>query len=345
MVSLPYDEAGVNGESLTSFLRNRNKVGTSGREYLIRMLQVAERSKVKGYEVAEELVGTGQRRRGGKIVDCGSYLHFRHYVGLDDCRLLRANFCREYKLCVLCGARRGGRLVSSYLERMSEVLGSRANLRLWNLTLTVRDGPDLVERFSVLENAFGVLLDRSRDYRKKGRGASAFNVVHGGVRSFEVKRGKGSGVWHPHVHALLLVDGELDRERLLREWALLVGQDEGSTYAAHTNRGHGFKFCGPVGLRPRRGEVDASVIGAFLECFKYCVKFGDMPAMDIVSAWRVLRFRRLVQSWGVLWGVEVPDIADEALEGDYEWMDLFFRWCRGEYRLFEVDSSGTSESA
>ena len=50
------------------------------------------------------------------------------------------------------------------------------------------------------------------------------------------------------------------------------------------------------------GEIDG-----FLETFKYALKFSDLPLQDNWEAYKTLKGKRLINSFGVLRGVEVPE--------------------------------------
>ena len=59
-----------------------------------------------------------------------------------------------------------------------------------------------------------------RDYLKDPakRQHVEFAKAVGGVHSIEVKRGKGSGLWHPHVHMIWLCHEAPDQAKLRQEW-------------------------------------------------------------------------------------------------------------------------------
>lgn len=69
------------------------------------------------------------------------------------------------------------------------------------MTLTVKNGDDLAERFKHLHGAQRELWKR----RQRGRGSVLDGVV-GAVWSYEVKRGDNSGQWHPHLHMIALAE-------------------------------------------------------------------------------------------------------------------------------------------
>ncbi len=244
---------------------------------------------------------------------CGDYLLFRHYVEADQVRLHAARFCQIHLLCPLCAIRRGAKALEAYLARWEVIQQEQKALRPFLVTLTVKDGPDLAERFRHLKGALQ-RLNKAR-LRKGRRTVSTWCRVQGAVWSYEVKRGKGSGLWHPHLHAIALCEIPPDPIELSLEWFRLTGDS----------------FI--VDVRPIIGDP----VEGFVEVFKYAVKFSDMTAESTVAAWRVLRGLRLLDAGGLFRGVEVPDeLTDEALDSPYvEWLFRYFRE-KGGYGLSSV---------
>jgi len=242
----------------------------------------------------------GEEVRVQRIQDCGSYMAFRHYYTVDSLRLYASNFCRNHLLCPLCAIRRGAKALKSYLDRWEAVRAEKPLLKAFMVTLTVKDGDDLAERFTHLHKAQRELWKR----KQRGRG-SVLDGVSGAVWSYEFKRGKNSGLWHPHLHMIALAEVEPDKYRLSGEWRDITGDS----------------FI--VDVRPI--DQDDHVSG-FLEVFKYAVKFSDQPAPDTVYAWRTLKGKRLLDSAGCFRGVKVPEsLTDEPLE-NLPYVEYFYRF-------------------
>lgn len=242
-----------------------------------------------------------------RIEKCGEYLAFRHYYTVDQVRLHAARFCKVHLLCPLCAIRRGSKALSAYLPRYEAVRASRPDLVPFLVTLTVKDGPDLQERFAHLHLAMRELWKR----RARGRG-SAVDCIEAGVWSYEVKRGSGSGEWHPHLHMVALASIQPDKRVLSLEWKQITGDSL------------------VVDVRPIDQEAPER---GFIEVFKYALKFSDMTEGDTLEAWRVLRGRRLVASVGLFRGVEIPEqLTDEPLD-DLPFVEYFYRYFDGCYGL------------
>jgi Replication protein len=227
---------------------------------------------------------------------CGMQLAWRHYYAAEESRLLNSQTCKKHLLCPFCATRRASRLIGRYAERIALVRASDPSLTLLFVTLTVKDGPDLAERFAHLQRGFLAFRDRVRQ-----DAVTEWSKVAGAVWSFEVKRGANSGDWHPHVHGLWLCRAEVDQGALAEQWRSITGDS----------------FI--VDVRPVTNDG-----GMFAETFKYALKFADLPLVDNFDAWKLLQGRRLIASSGCLHGVEVPPgCADELLD-DPRYYDILF---------------------
>jgi hypothetical protein len=173
--------------------------------------------------------------------------------------------------------------------------------------LTVKDGPDLVERFKHLQSCQHELWKR----RHRQRGCS-IDGIEAAVWSYEVKRGAGSGQWHPHLHMVALARSQPDERQLACEWRSITGDS----------------FI--VDVRP---IDEADPASGFLEVFKYALKFSEMEPADTWAAFQALAGRRLVASAGLFRGVEVPEqLLDEPLD-DLPYVELFYRYAGAGYCL------------
>ena len=281
---------------------------SEGIEALPKRVDRYSKAKKGALDVAEYM-GTLPRHQAmaGKVRDCGDYLLFRHFFTIDTVKLHAASFCRKHLLCPLCAIRRGAKALGAYLDRFEAIKRTSARLRPFLVTLTVKDGPDLAERFKHLHDS-----QRELWKRKQRRRGSVLDGVEGAVWSYEVKRGNGSGLWHPHLHMIALAEVAPDAERLSREWHQITGDS----------------FI--VDVRPISQEDPAS---GFVEVFKYAVKFSDQEPADTVHAWETLAGKRLLGSAGCFRGVEIPeDLTDDP--GDYlglPYVDLLYRYLSGRY--------------
>lgn len=286
------------------------EIGADGIEALPGRVERYGKAKSRALDVAEHICehATGQADLAKRVSECGEYLVFRHYFTIDAVRLHGASFCMKHLLCPLCAIRRGSKALKAYLDRWEVIRAEKIALRPFLVTLTVKDGDDLAERFKHLHRGQRELWMR----KHRGRG-SFLDSVAGAVWSYEVKRGSGSGKWHPHLHMIALAEDMPDQAQLAAEWHAITGDS----------------FI--VDVRP---ISQADYAAGFLEVFKYALKFSDMTSADTFEAYSVLRAKRLIGSAGVFRGVDVPEELNDELLDDLPYVDLFYRYMHGAgYRL------------
>jgi hypothetical protein len=104
-----------------------------------------------------------------------------------------------------------------------------------------------------------------------------------------------------------LCHDEPDQEKLSQEWKDWTGDS----------------FV--VDVRPFHDQND--LVSGFLEVFKYAVKFSELPLADNWHAFRILSKHRLVDSFGLLRGVEIPDsLLDEPILDDLPYIELLYQY-------------------
>jgi len=290
-----------------------DEIGVQGIEALPKRVQRYDKAKAGALDIAKYMRDeTGHQGMADKVHACGDYLLFRHYFTVDTVRLHAAQFCKKHLLCPLCAIRRGAKALAAYLARWEVIQAEKTALRPFLITLTVKDGDDLGERFKHLHKSQRELWMR----KHRGRG-SCLDGVAGAVWSYEVKRGSGSGDWHPHLHMIALAEVQPDRQELAKEWHQITGDS----------------FI--VDVRPISQEDPVS---GFIEVFKYAVKFSDQEPADTVHAWQILKGKRLLASSGCFRGVDVPEeLTDDCsdLEG-LPFMDMLYRQTREGYSLSQI---------
>jgi hypothetical protein len=200
-------------------------------------------------------------------------------------------------------------MVQEYLARY-EYLRERDNaLRASLVTLTVKNGEDLEERTEHLKKGWQRLKQRRREKQKRGRGKSEWCKVLGEVGAIEAKKGKNSGLWHPHAHVLVLHHKDLEWNALSSEWHEITGDSHQVDIAPLQN--------------PENPAQD------FVEVFKYALKFSSMTLEDNFHAYMVLMKKRLVSSTGLFRGIKPPKkLTDEPLE-NLPYIELFYRYIHG----------------
>lgn len=250
---------------------------------------------------------TGGLKEAARLHDCGSWLLFRDYYTAGKVRLHSAPFCKQHLLCPLCAIRRGAKSLKNYLDRFEHLRQADSAFKLYLVTLTVKDGESLQERLRHLKQSVKKYQQQRRDYlsNPSTRRHVEFAKALGGVGSYEVKRGKNSGLWHPHVHMTWACYTKPDAEKLSREWQAITGDSW------------------IVDVTEFRDDQEPAE--GFMEVFKYALKFSDMQLADNWHAYEVISGKNMLFSFGTFYGVKVPDeITDEGLEG-LPYVELFYR--------------------
>ena len=252
------------------------------------------------------------------IGDCFNYLVFHNYYTVDELRLVRATSCKKHLLCAPCAIRRAAKAVRAYLARFKEIKASQGDLEPFLLTLTVKNGHSLPERFQHLAKSMKAILKSRRNYASNGRGYNEFCKIEGGVYSYELSHSFHG--WHPHIHMIVMVPKSTPIDfdpyspkssKLSRDWQNITGDS----------------FI--VDVRPIEGDP----VQGFIEVFKYALKFSDLTPEQTVEAYSYLKGKRLQGSFGCFRGVDVPDsMNDDPLE-DLPFIELIYKYQGNSFSL------------
>lgn len=248
------------------------------------------------------------------LAKCGSYLIFRNYTNRNITRLIGACSCKKHLLCAFCSSRRGVKNTVAYKAKYEQLLKENPDKKLLLITYTIKNGPDLAERFLHLQSSMRDLMQRRTNFLKRPTIRHCeFAKTTGGVFAYEFKRGSGSNDWHPHIHMLALVPAaeKLNYENLKTEWLDITGD-------SHV-----------VNVQPVTDD------SAFLEVFAYALKFSTLENSDRWFAYKTLSRQRLISSYGEFRGVEIDEsTSDDLLAEDEPYIDLLFSYM---YKLRKYD--------
>jgi hypothetical protein len=260
-------------------------------------------AKKRALEMCQYSAKEGLKKESQRLSECGEYLVFRSYYTVNKIRLHAARFCKQHLICPLCAIRRGAKALKSYLDRYQVIMNAEGDLKPYLVTFTVKNGPDLLERFQHLRRN----LQRLHKCRTRGRNESEVEKASAGVWSYELTN-NGEG-WHPHVHCIWLSKEAPDQKKLSDQWLKLTGDS----------------FI--VDVRPITGDH----VQGFLEVFKYAVKFSGLSLADNLHAYRSLKGERMLATFGGFRGVEVPEsLLDDPISlDDLPFIELFFRYQPG----------------
>ena len=254
-----------------------------------------------------------------RIRHCGEWLRFRDYYTIGQHKLTAGNFCDKPLICGLCAILRGSKLLAAYLARLNLVLTVEPRLRPVMVTLSVRNGVDLSERLDHLRASMKLLHGR----RHLPKQPSVMHQVSGGVYSVEVVN-TGNG-WHPHAHAIWMVDASHPAVTDSRLWALQKLSPEW-----HAITGDSYI----VDARPVQPTDDENPYAqGFCEVFKYAVKPAELGRDRLLEAFPILSGQRLVASFGCFRGIKEPTKLTDDLDGlkGLPYFEYFYRFMQGHY--------------
>ena len=79
---------------------------------------------------------------------------------------------------------------------------------------------------------------------------------------------------------------------------------------------------------------------AAAEVCKYALKFGDLSVEKTWEAFKVLKGKRLTGSFGLLWGVKIPDtMTDDMPEHDLPYLEMLYKFVSGKQSYYDLAST------
>ena len=185
------------------------------------------------------------------------------------------------------------------------------------ITLTVKNGENLEERFEHLVRSFRKLLDRYRDYKKKGWGFNQFCKIDGAFYTTEYTYNETTKQWHPHIHIFALLTDWIDQEELAETWHDI-------TLDSYI-----------VDIRRVKKTKEHGYSKAVAEVCKYALKFSDLSMENTFHAFLTLKGKRLTGSFGSMHGLKVEKaVPDEMLSDDIPYLEMLYRFVFGEKRSY-----------
>ena len=254
-----------------------------------------------------------------KLKGCGQFLLFHNYYTIGQTKLAKAHYCSQHLLCPMCAGVRAARSMNRYIQRIEEIMRQNRKLKPVLITLTVKNGEDLQERFEHLTGSFKTLLQRYRDFKKKGRGFNQFCKIDGGFYTTEYTYTKEKG-WHPHIHIFALLNEWIDQEELCETWHDI-------TLDSYI-----------VDVRRVKKTKEEGYSKAVAEVCKYALKFSDLSTEKTFQAFLTLKGKRLTGSFGSMHGVKIPEKAtDEMPKEELPYFELLYRFVFGERSYYDLE--------
>ena len=255
-----------------------------------------------------------------KLKGCGQFLLFRNYYTINQIKLEKAHYCAQHLLCPMCAGVRAARSMKRYLDRIQELMRQNPRLKPVLITFTVKNGEDLEERFNHLIGSFRKLLDRYRDYRKKGRGFNQFCKIDGAFYTTEYTYNNKTKQWHPHIHIFALLSDWIDQEELQETWHEI-------TLDSYV-----------VDIRRVKKTKEHGYSKAVAEVCKYALKFSDLSLENTWEAFLTLKGKRLTGAFGSMYGVKIPEkLTDDMPLEELPYIEMFYRFVFGTQSFYNLE--------
>lgn len=281
------------------------------------------------------------------LQDCGSFLVFRHYLTLGLYKMIQGCTCKKHLLCALCAIRRAAKCIAIYSEKINQVKAeSKTEFDEVMITFTIKNGDNLSERYDHLLRSMTRMLQKRRDSLKKNALTDTeLKHVAGAVYSYEVTYSAEKG-FHPHCHMIALIPKGVFtftpikiKEKIVEVPLVLK---RGIVEDWHQITSDSFI----VDVRritdtemPQPGEsISGTRLEALVEVFKYALKMNQISKDSEVDsqeniriqveAYEVLKGRRMIGSFGALFGVKIPDsFNDQPLTAEeLPYVDLVYQY-------------------
>ncbi len=326
--------------------------GPNYRDHILTLLGRYEKAKFKSDDMLKYLKSIVEKLdcrssfyrevmgRYHKLLECGKYLKVQDYYLTQNLKFISCR-CRNHLLCQSCAIVRGSRMMGNVLRRVKSKKLYKYYPYL--LTVTVRDGDDLGERFRKLSESWGKLINRRKGRTTAEWGSNSLKYLIAGVASFEVKRGKNSGLWHPHMHALVFSEVELDIYKdfrgsyrwddLSREWLKITG--DSMIVECHPITGYDGEKLKPHEIVKKisdEEEFTEEFINAVCEVSKYALKVGEMKPDDVYECWSKLTGRRMVRTFGEMRG-KIDDDGECNIDDLGPFIEHVYVWGSSGYSL------------
>lgn len=165
---------------------------------------------------------SGMQKKVDRLLSCGDFVTgdiVQDSKGDKLLKITHANFCKV-RLCPMCQWRRGAKHQSQMIQVL-DYLNKKYDkkFRFIFITLTVPNptADELAETIDKMQAAWHTLV---HDFRKLRR------VMRGWFRSLEITYNKATNTYHPHFHAIIVVDADyfsnpdkyIMRDALLQAW-------------------------------------------------------------------------------------------------------------------------------
>ena len=256
---------------------------------------------------------------GVKITDCGRKINTvqcnhcgtNHFKGFSRCKS---------KFCYMCNRVKSAMWTARLLQFIRDQWFVKGNYVVF-LNLTVKDTEKLSDGLHHLEKGWSAMTSSNSKY-----GKLFHSYFAGGFKAIEIKTGKNSGMWHPHIHAICLKEGYgKDMTFLRTAWPASVAKAGG--YSSNLEI-MPFKSFWHSDYKDKE-DYEIALVKSIKECCKYITKFdwANESPERIVELYSTLFGKRQYSTWGVMYAVKEMVDQDLATKTDDECKDFVCQVC------------------
>lgn len=226
-------------------------------------------------------------------IDC-KCCHAKHFAGFKKCKSRWCSNCNHLRSLL-------------WMAKLYPVLFKWVDdgNNVFKVGFTVKDTDSVREGLDLIETSWRGMTHDDKNFRKYWKGRFV-----GGIRSLEVKIGRHSKQWHPHLHCLLLTDGTFHRDyNYLKD-----------NWEYHTNKFYSLVLrdkTEKIGSVYLKGLDSQDLMKELAEAIKYLTKFDD--CVEYIAKSKVvnggeypnrlvelvfeLKGKRAINTWGILRGL------------------------------------------
>ena len=153
--------------------------------------------KIRTIQLSESMHRLGMNKKANRVWWCGSALAFWEILETGEKKLENADFCRE-RLCPMCQWRKSLKVFHQVSKVMDRTQEEHKNLVPLFLTLTMKNCTD--------EELKDKITDIFKGWKNLNEHRKSRKLIQGWFRALEVTYNKEDDTFHPHIHAIILVD-------------------------------------------------------------------------------------------------------------------------------------------
>jgi hypothetical protein len=238
-----------------------------------------------------------------RVHNCGSWLHFRNWVDLDESKLLKADFCNKDKICPACAGRRAMKQVKKVfgqLQSNHDLLDGHWTYHVLTVHHSIEE--DFMTVFNRLKKGIDG-INRAMQNVRAGQDTQNYwaKNIDGIMYSIEETYTKNG--WNIHVNMLCHSSKPLQglikkpKRETKKKRDTFWHPDAVETWKQLTGSIN-------VSISPVNVKDDEQLLSDLSEIFKYSLKFQNLSPDMMLIAYRNLYKRRLLGTMGTLRGLK-----------------------------------------